>query len=112
VERLKQLDRAEKDLAKVRKMLGLVVTEIQSRLANERMIGKSGLPKLRLLTLPEDAQAKLGSLVTNEHVRSRVMELERLLGTRLRPAAAVAPQAHEKAGTANPHGAPTPSPGA
>ena len=69
VERLKQVDRAEKDLSKIRKMLGLVVAEIQSRLANERLIGKPGVPKLKLLKLPDDAEAKLGPVVSNEHLR-------------------------------------------
>jgi hypothetical protein len=91
VERLKQHDRAEKDLIKIRKMLALVVTEIQSRLANERMIGKPGVPKLKLLKLPDDTAAKPGALLSNEQLRARVLELERLLGTRLRPPATLAP---------------------
>jgi len=91
VERLKQRDRAEKDLGKIRRLLGQVVTEVQARLANDRLLGKQGLPKVRLLKLSAEAEAEGAERLSNESVRSRVLELERLLGTRLRPTAPTPP---------------------
>jgi hypothetical protein len=91
VQRLKQRDRAEKDLVKIQKLLAQAAAEIQARLANERLLGKQGLPKLRLLNLPPEAEVQGVERLSNAYVRTRVLELERLLGTRLRPTAPAAP---------------------
>jgi hypothetical protein len=96
VQRLKQRDRAEKDLAKIQKLLAQAAAEIQARLANERLLGKQGLPKLKLLKLPPEAEVQGVERLSNEYVRTRVLELERLLGTRLRPTPSTPPPAGAK----------------
>jgi hypothetical protein len=83
VERLTQRAKAERDLAKVRKLLSRVTAELQVRLADERLRGRAGLPKLRLLKMPPDVYAGLEDAISDARIESRVAELERMLGARI-----------------------------
>lgn len=83
IERLKQRDKAERDLAKVRKLLGLVAAELHPRLAHERLRGRGGLPKLRMLNVANESYTGMIERISDDHVRIRVSELESLLGAPL-----------------------------
>jgi hypothetical protein len=83
IQRLKQRERAEKDLAKVRKLLGLVVGELQLRMSEPRLVGKAGPPRLHLLALPPHTYGGAEQWSSDARIRTLVAELEELLGTEL-----------------------------
>lgn len=81
VERLKQRDKAEKDLARVQKLLRIIAAELQTRIAHKRLQGHAGIPAFRLLQPVPEAFTALAGVLTNDHLAARTAELDALLGT-------------------------------
>jgi hypothetical protein len=82
-QRLAQRDKAERDLAKVRRLLAQVAAEVQTRVAHERLRGRAGLPSLRLLSLANVSHTGLIERISDDHVSARIAELQSSLGVRL-----------------------------
>lgn len=89
VERLKQRDKAEKDLARIKKLLGIIAGELGLRISHKRLHGRPGIPKLRLLQPMPETIAAMADVLTDAHLAARATELDGLLGTHF---AELAPQ--------------------
>ena len=81
VERLKQRDKAEKDLARIKKLLGIVAGELRMRISYKRLHGRPWIPKLRLLQPMPEAFTAMAEVLTDAHLAARAAELDGLLGT-------------------------------
>lgn len=103
LERLKQRDKAEKDLARIKKLLGIVAGELKMRMAHKRLHGRGGIPKLRLLQPMPEAFTAMAEVLTNAHLAARAAELDGRLGTHfaeLAPEPEVEPAPAEQGGGA------------
>ena len=81
IARLKQRDKAEKDLSRIKKLLGIIAAELRMRISHKRLHGRPGIPKLRLLQPMPEAFVEMAGVLTNAHLAARAAELDAVLRT-------------------------------
>ena len=80
---LSKRTKAEKDLAKARRLLTKVTAELRARLTAPGALGRAGVPKLKLLVIESATADALSSRLTDDRINERVQKLEALLKTKL-----------------------------
>jgi len=84
-ELLARRESAREEVAHARRLLDIAASDARARLGSTEKLGKADLPALQLLGQLPDEWVQMAGQLSDDEIAARIAELERCLGTALKP---------------------------